>query len=507
VNPRKRLFVCCDGTWNSPSQIDGGLPVPTNVRKFFVALREGPCSDGVVQERYYHPGVGTTGWLLARLWDGFLGTGLSRNIQSAYYWLAHHYCPGDEIFLIGFSRGAFTVRSLTGMISHSGLWESPSWKRVAEAYGNYRIETADGADAGFKRAYRDQPGNRGAVPVHFVGVWDTVGALGVPFIELLASRNRFHDPRLSPNVRHARHGLALDELRAPFSASLWEQKEPLPPGNTLQQVWFPGVHADVGGGYRETELSDIAMHWMLDEARAAGAEFEPQFVRQIPPGDPQGVAHLTDKGFFGLLGLMPRSVPAVLPGSTGHSGQSVHASALSRQDDPPIEQAPYRPTRRLAIGEKSEPMEIYAREKWNATPLYLEAGATYRFSAHGEWMDWYQKSGPAGTARNPWHGLAVLLKEPRWIHLLNPLTETVQWLLFWARRSVTAPWMALIGAVGDAGNPQVHGMPAKMTQFTIGAQTVQTPENGGYFYAFANDARPMHYNNRGCVTVEVERIA
>lgn len=507
MHTSKRLFICCDGTWNSPSQLYGGIPVPTNVRKFFTALVEGVCPDGATQARYYHPGVGTTGWLMGRLWDGAIGSGLSRNIKSAYHWLAQQYEPGDDVFLVGFSRGAYTVRSLTGMIAHAGLWERPTWQQVREAYDLYRLRTADGRHARFKAEYRAQPGNRGSIPVHFVGVWDTVGSLGIPKIKIFASRNRFHDPRLSRFVRHARHALALDELRAPFTASLWEQDEPLPEGHSLKQVWFPGVHADVGGGYRETTLSDIALTWMMDEARALGAVFVPHFVDQISKGNPQGVAHMSDKGFFGMVGIEPRSIPPIEPGGRAHSCQSVHASALSRQALPPIEQAPYRPTVKLAVGERAGPFEIYAREKWNFTPLYLEAGATYRFRAHGQWVDWYQRSGPEGSVRNPLHGLWVLLKEPCPIHLLNPLSETMQWLFFWTRRLVTAPWMALVGAVGDAGNPDVSGEPACMTQFAIGAGTDYTPRNGGYLYAYGNDAKLFYYNNRGCVNLEVERIA
>jgi len=112
-----RLFVCCDGTWNAPTDVQDGVPVPTNVVRFYNALAD-VDANGIRQLRYYHPGVGTeeVSWL-GRAWAGSTGAGLARNIKSAYYWLAENFRPGDEIYLLGFSRGAFTVRSLSGFLS------------------------------------------------------------------------------------------------------------------------------------------------------------------------------------------------------------------------------------------------------------------------------------------------------------------------------------------------------------------------------------------------------
>jgi uncharacterized protein (DUF2235 family) len=139
------LVVCCDGTWNTPDDVEGGVPAPTNVRKLFNALGKDD-EGGTPQQTYYHPGVGTEGGLRDHLLGGSIGEGLDRNIKSAYQWLAFNYRHGDNIFLFGFSRGAFTVRSLTGMIERAGLLNiaepklasDEAWKRIDLAFDCYR---------------------------------------------------------------------------------------------------------------------------------------------------------------------------------------------------------------------------------------------------------------------------------------------------------------------------------------------------------------------------------
>ncbi|MFH8977014.1 DUF2235 domain-containing protein [Streptomyces sp. NPDC017890] len=267
----KRLVVCCDGTWNFADQ-----PSKTNVAKVALAVRSGA---GAEQRVYYHSGVGTH--RRERLRGGAFGVGLSRNIVDAYRFLVETYEPDDELFLFGFSRGAFTARSLAGLVRNSGIVSREHADRIPEAWALYRdrIEQPNGAAATlFRRSYARE------TEIRFIGVWDTVGALGIPvpdtpWLQPAANRfNRrwaFHNTELSTWVRAAFHALAADEQRSAFRPTLWHQKAgSAAQGQELKQVWFAGVHSDVGGGYKETGLSDIALLWMVDQARRHGLEFD-----------------------------------------------------------------------------------------------------------------------------------------------------------------------------------------------------------------------------------------
>jgi uncharacterized protein (DUF2235 family) len=285
----KHLIVCCDGTWNTPDQEDDGLPAPTNVVRLHRCVSEATAA-GVDQRTYYHPGVGTEGGVLGRLTGGMYGRGISQNIQSAYHWLARNYAKGDKIFLFGFSRGAYTVRSLAGMIGRCGLLSltksidaREGWKRVSEIYeGGYRHK--QGKAWSPPASWKFRIPKKRADAVHFLGVWDTVGALGVPNdLALLNFFDRprnwmFHDTELGTGVTTARHAVALDEMRASFTPTMWTNKHA-----DMKQVWFPGVHSDVGGGYAQTGLADGALRWMIDEAAAAGLDFKSVMVSQIQP--------------------------------------------------------------------------------------------------------------------------------------------------------------------------------------------------------------------------------
>jgi uncharacterized protein (DUF2235 family) len=280
----KRLVVCCDGTWNTPDNVKDGVSAITNVAR--VALGTPPAgADGREQVVYYDKGVGTGKFDILR--GGVFGCGLSRNIREAYAFLIRCYEPGDDIFLFGFSRGAYTVRSLAGLIRNSGLLKRKFEEKIGDAYKLYRRP----GDAGkpksnemtlFRKSFSHE------TRIHFIGVWDTVGALGVPMlinIPFLSRRWTFHDVKLSTYVDNAFHALAIDEHRKPFTPALWEQqtdslaqqKRERP--QRLEQVWFTGSHSDVGGGYPENEagLSRLSLEWMVERARDCGLDIE------IPP--------------------------------------------------------------------------------------------------------------------------------------------------------------------------------------------------------------------------------
>jgi uncharacterized protein (DUF2235 family) len=277
----KRLIVCCDGTWNTADQAIAGHPSPTNVTKLALSIADEDSAGGR-QRVYYHSGVGTSRW--ERLSGGAFGVGLSRNVVDAYRFLIDNYEPGDLLYFFGFSRGAFTARSLAGLVRNCGILRRENAGRIDEAWALYRssADTPNGvASTLFRGAYSYEP------RIHFIGVWDTVGALGIPvlgprWLKPIATRlNRrweFHDTKLSTRVNGAFHALAIDERRAAFAPTLWHQQpgaDRQEPNQELKQVWFTGVHCDIGGGYPDTSLSDIALLWMADRAREYDLEFLP----------------------------------------------------------------------------------------------------------------------------------------------------------------------------------------------------------------------------------------
>jgi uncharacterized protein (DUF2235 family) len=314
----KRLVVCCDGTWNRPDQMESGLAAPTNVAKIALAvLREG--GDGTSQLLHYHPGVGTRRW--ERLRGGAFGFGISRNVRECYRFLVANYEPGDELYLFGFSRGAFTARSLAGLVRNSGILRPEHVDRIPDAYRLYRARRATAKPRGIEaELFRRMHSHPDQSPmVHFIGVWDTVGSLGIPLDgfglgRLVNGRWGFHDTDLSSRVKFAYQALAIDEERSPFRPTAWTLGSD-PADQTLEQVWFSGVHCDIGGGYRDPALSEIALLWMADRAGAAGLALDPERLRacDAPGDDPRritavcvapdalGLLHNSRKGLYRLL--------------------------------------------------------------------------------------------------------------------------------------------------------------------------------------------------------------
>lgn len=267
------LVVCCDGTWQNA--VMQAFSRQTNISR----IRDGVDRNTVKGEPKYVKGVGTGG-LKDRVLGGVIGKGLDTNLFEAYKYLVENYDVDpvtgeqDTIFIFGFSRGAYTARSLAGMISRVGLLKKDSLSRAEEAldiYRNFDVRKED-VDAIRPHCHR-------GVLVQFLGVFDTVGALGVP--GLSDKKYLFHDVKLGPIVQYARQALAIDEPRMAFEPSLWEEGEDesecssahvtWSPGDVprVKQVWFKGVHSDIGGG-GDRKLSDITLAWMMREAEAAG---------------------------------------------------------------------------------------------------------------------------------------------------------------------------------------------------------------------------------------------
>lgn len=320
----KRIVLCADGTWNEPEKKDEktGRPQPTNVLKVARAV-EPRTGAGVDQVVYYHPGVGTDGGM-DRLTGGAFGAGMEQNVRDLYRFLVYNYEPGDELFLFGFSRGAFTVRTLAGLIWRIGLLCKSDEYYTGELYGLYESNTPADSQA-WQHAFRNVDNPRPCPPIRFIGVWDTVGALGAPgAIGQLFSRKKYayHDIGLSPAVQHAYHALAIDERRKPFAPSLWTR----PPGwgGTLEQVWFAGAHSNVGGSYHPDGLANEALHWMVEKAEGHGLEFDESFLRNYRPCfDSTLIDSLST--LYKVMGPLVRPI-----GQHPDDGEAVHQSVLDR---------------------------------------------------------------------------------------------------------------------------------------------------------------------------------
>jgi uncharacterized protein (DUF2235 family) len=269
----KRLVVCCDGTWNKPDSQN-----ITNVEKIARTVQSDPSvTGGAYQLVYYVSGVGAGSYAADRLLGGAFGFGLFHNVIASYRFLAQNYEPGDEIFIIGFSRGAYTARSVAGMVGRVGLLTKLSLveERLPAAVHMYQhTDMPDGAFGASVDEFKHDHCH--PAKVDFLGVFDTVGALGVP--GFMRHAPRFHDVQLSSQVLRARQALAVDETRLKFTPSFWEAPEDTPGAPTdddrVKQVWFEGAHSDVGGGYRDTGLSDTSLLWMAREAHDAGLVFD-----------------------------------------------------------------------------------------------------------------------------------------------------------------------------------------------------------------------------------------
>jgi uncharacterized protein (DUF2235 family) len=274
----KRLIVCCDGTWNRPDEARQGVAAPTNVAKVALALAD-EDDDHRKQLLHYETGVGTRRG--ERFVGGAFGVGLSRNVLDGYRFLVDNYEPEDKLYFFGFSRGAYTARSLAGLVRNSGILRPEERDRIRDAYALYRRPDKDSVPSGIAAELFRRSHSYGDTYIDFVGVWDTVGALGIPIDgfrpPLLSRLWTFHDTRLSRYVLNAFHALAIDERRRPFRPTLWEQN-PDAQGQTLEQVWFAGVHSDVGGGYSDTGLSEIPLLWMAEKARGCGLAFKPDHL-------------------------------------------------------------------------------------------------------------------------------------------------------------------------------------------------------------------------------------
>ncbi len=342
----KRIAVFCDGTWNSPD-----IPQPTHVHRLWRATLE---HDGQIAA--YFPGVGTSSRM--RTWaenkihqvgGGAFGWGLNHNIRIAYQFIAERYAAGDELYIFGFSRGAYTARSLAGMIRKCGIAADPGDDTVRKAFDLYRLpgaenhpdkphilETRRQVSPDFATSQKDldwRSDHSQLVNIAYLGIWDTVGALGMPPSVLGSAariwnrRYRFHDLELSSLVSSARHAVSLDEKRKFFAMTGWDNldkrtdpdtnqaKPGLNDGDTsdsrlYQQQWFVGDHGMVGGSGVNRGLTNVTLDWITAGAETAGEDglrLSRAILFDAPPDA------LSD----GPIANWPRTAYKILPGLVG----------------------------------------------------------------------------------------------------------------------------------------------------------------------------------------------
>lgn len=347
----KNIVLCLDGTWNGPNSTDRtGSLTPTNVQKLFENLsgsgplgpddneREITFADGTgetVQVAKYIHGVGNSSNVLARISGGSVGLGLIARIIRGYTYLSRQYQPGDRIYITGFSRGAYTARALAGFVTGKGLLDWNAMQLTAGSEASYSAglsawqqfkETVHAGALGLLHALADSittlyddfelglhpsPALQfvTGVPIVTVGVWDTVGALGIPTLrdengtEVRLDEFQFCNNDLSEHVANGFQAVAIDELRVDFTPTLWNAR------GGVVQVLFPGAHADVGGGYLPVEsgLSNGALMWMTNRLASTGVLFA-----RMPPWPPNAcdIAHRPWAG--SIYATSPREFPPTL---------------------------------------------------------------------------------------------------------------------------------------------------------------------------------------------------
>ena len=295
----KRIAVLIDGTWNKE-----GSGADTNVAKLDSARKiqafiKATAADGTLQHVHYHDGVGTEGDLIQKLLGGFIGLGLKKIIQDVYEFIVADYAAGDELYIVGFSRGAYAARALAGLIGASGIQRKLDANVFEVAWQHYRVapavrkqpQTAGSSDRKTLADYNMLATKQSFYDtrtITCVGVWDTVGSYGIPAGIGLAALARyftlamlgFHDTSFGDHVKVGLHAIAVDEHRRPFVPTFWTILKGEEPKGHVEQTWFAGAHSNVGGGYSDSGLSDEALIWMIARVQAlTGLEFDVQAVK------------------------------------------------------------------------------------------------------------------------------------------------------------------------------------------------------------------------------------
>lgn len=323
----KNIVICCDGTGNDED--DG-----THVYRLAEAARQAPREKQVV---FYDSGVGTK---LSKLLAMGFGAGLSRNVRDAYRFLARHYVPGDAVYVFGFSRGAYTARSLLSLIARYGLLSSDASRlrfnrQVYKIYVAYRWRGR--GRRGERTLRRIQRYTLRETPIHGLGVWDTVGSVGVGHLskdEARRATHRYHDMALPDSVRTACQALALDERRVDYTPCPWTDEELARDG--VEEAWFAGAHSDVGGGYKDKRLANVAYRWVLEHMD--GVILPDGYLDEID-ADPCGRMHdsIGDSSLRAIWEKRPRADRVVPPAARIHESVRTRYVGPLREPHPTLE--------------------------------------------------------------------------------------------------------------------------------------------------------------------------
>ena len=503
----KRLVVCCDGTWNTPE-----MESPTNVVRLARAVRTRDANQ-VLQIVYYDEGVGTHG-PIDRLVGGAMGAGLDFNVRQAYRFLAGNYEEGDEIYLFGFSRGAYTVRSLAGMIGLAGMLGRHQLTSVHDAYELYRDEK-EPAGAG---ATKFRECHRTSVPrITLLGCWDTVGAMGIPdklpgigLDNLFNKRYRWVNTTLGSHVDHALHAMSIDERRKEFEPTPMES---VTTGQTLKQVWFPGDHGSVGGGDHHKEpLARAALDWMVEciAGVGLGLAIDTRFEGMLA-SDHNAYSSASRSPIYGReprdLGSAPEfhgsalrrfvDLPHYADSLPGEQRDLLDAAVQKRAVQPTLQ----RPTNGtvLEVGQEADVIVLAERQR-NDTHILMRAEGRYELTV-AETQHWRDGDlppcGPCG-----WHE-----NDPGLAPFFDGLDRMKLPLIRLARDRRVEPeanWFELIGILRHQDGED---------QIRISGNTTYTAPADGRFLALANDVASRidlfdtYDNNEGWLVLNLRRIA
>lgn len=349
----KNIIVCADGTGNK-----GGYSPDSNVYRIYKAIDKkytGTIEQLDISEQivFYDNGVGTEQNKLLRALGGGIGIGFELNVCDLYKYLARNYEPGDRIYFFGFSRGASTIRACNGMIYQCGLVKGKGLRNreldalVKKAFDVYKVHKKSPALA---TALRDSDQSHGAVAIQFMGIWDTVVALGFPkrtditgpltyvldksFAALEMGLNaiwphKFYHYQLTDNIKYACQALAIDDERTAFWPFVWDEHQ-RHPDSTVEQVWFAGMHSNVGGGYERSGMASVPLHWIMQQALDNGLKLQPEAVKKA-----ENDSHIHGRMYNSRDGLAiiyryhPR-IMATLCENRLEDKIKIHSSVLSR---------------------------------------------------------------------------------------------------------------------------------------------------------------------------------
>ncbi len=423
----KNLILCADGTGNK-----GGSTPDSNVFKMFKAIDiHNSNNPKKTQLTFYDNGVGTSGNKFSEIFGGGLGVGFKTNVCDLYKFLARNYHDGDRVYLFGFSRGAATIRALTGFIGCCGLINGRDFDQdtldteTKQLFKEY-IKAKNG-----KTSLTDNwpQGNQGAIPIEFVGVWDTVSALGFPqgtdvlgpaswlinttfnilsYLSNLAVPHLFYQYQLFDNIKHAYHAVAIDDERTAFQPIIWDETGR--PEESVEQVWFSGMHSNVGGGYERDGLAYIPLYWMMAKAKAHGLIFKDGYLEEaFDSSNASGHIYNSRNGLGIFYRYHPREIERLCKGKIANI--KIHQSVLKRMSRKTDDYAPGNLPAEFSVSQLSPP------------PGKVETNRTLQPGSNQDWS----------SIREKVDSTVFWRKESYMLLLISTITIVVFAICFWMK--------------------------------------------------------------------------